>query len=214
MHTLGGVPAIRPTAWNPAEFTYGYLRTDLHKRILMWEGLKPSQRQLYNELDIFRRFSRTAEIDYVSESELTLDPDSAQPPPPDIVVDRRTGGRIYFELGEVVEEGLAAAAAHAERECGVYGGSVDIWRPLLRVFSKKLRKQYHPQAAPVHLLLYYGVGRQASFWPFLAPDLERRAAWVQRRVDRGRFKAIWLYDAHADDILARFAPLKVPLVLR
>jgi hypothetical protein len=200
---------MRPTAWNPAAFTYDYLRADLAKRRRMWDGMKYSERQLYLELDMFRRFAHAAGIEYSSESELTLDPNSTSPPPPDIVYQSAAGAR-YVELGEVVEEGLAAEAARAQREKRIYGGSVDIWRPVLRVFSKKLRKRYNTSAAPLALLLHYGVGRQPSFWPFLAPRLP--LSWIQKRVDHSRFDAVWLYDAHGDIILARFGKGEPPFV--
>jgi hypothetical protein len=82
----------------------------------------------------------------------------------------------------------------------------------LRSFGKKLRKRYNTSATPIDLLLYYGVGRQASFWPFLAPGLRDRSPWIQQRVDRGPFAAVWLYDAHAANVLARFAPSETPFI--
>jgi hypothetical protein len=196
---------MRLTTWNPAEFTYWYQKADLGKRVRAWEDLTPRQRQLYCELDMFVRFARTAGIGYVPGTEATLDPDSSSPPPPDIVC-RGEAGPLYFEMAEIVGEGWAQVAARAERKrAHVYGGAVDIWRPLLRIFSKKLRKRYDPQAVPVELVLHYGIGRQASFWPFVSAEVISRVLWIQSKVDRSPFQAVWLYDAHADVVLARFA---------
>jgi hypothetical protein len=200
---------MRPTRWNPAEFAYGYLRADPAKGRLIWDGLKPEERKLFIELETFRRFARSAGIEYESESELTLDPNSASPPPPDIVCNTKKG-LVYFELGEVIEEGLAAKAARAAKRKEDYGGAIDLWRPLLRIYSKKRHKQYNANAAPLSLLLHYGVGRQASFFPFLAPHLP--CALIQERVERGLFQAVWLYDAQADAVLARFAKGEPPFV--
>jgi hypothetical protein len=77
-----GTSGIKRTVWNPAEFAYWYQRADLSKRVRIWADLKSSHRRLYFELDMFRRFSRTAGIDYTPESEVTLDPNSASPLPP------------------------------------------------------------------------------------------------------------------------------------
>lgn len=203
---------MRPTTWNPAEFAYWFRIAGSETRKLAWRDLTSSQKKLYTELDLFRRFSKAAGIAYEPDSELTLDPSSAAPPPPDLVC---SGGvaALYFELGEVVEEKVAAMAARAERErLSSYGGRVDIWCPLLRIFSKKLRQRYDPEAFPLDLVLYYGVGRQASFWPYLAYDISCRNSWIQRRVDRGPFRAVWLYDTHADKVLARFASGETPFV--
>jgi hypothetical protein len=195
---------VKATAWNPAEFDYWYRKAPLETRIRAWEDLTSPNRKLYRELDYFRRFSKTAGIQYERESELTLDPNSASPPPPDLICIGEQSA-LYFEMAEVVDEGVAIEVARAERQHrGIYGGPVDIWRPLLRIFSRKLRKRYDPQAVRLDLVLYYGVGRQASFWPFLAADLSNRREWLQRRVDRGPFSAVWLYDTHADRVLARF----------
>ena len=196
---------MKTTTWNPAEFVHWYLRATLEKRVRAWSDLSSRQRQLFLELDMFRRFTKIAGIKYEQYSELTLDPNSAFPPPPDLVCSGEQRP-LYFELGEVVDNGVAATVARAERErWTVYGGPVDLWKPLLRILSKKLRKRYNPGATPLDLVLYYGVGRQASFWPHLAADVNIRKAWIQKRVDRGPFDAVWLYDAHGDVVLARFA---------
>jgi hypothetical protein len=194
--------AARATSWNPAEFAHWYHQADLEKRARAWNDLTFSQKQLFSEHDMFVRFARSAGIDYVPGTERTLDPNSCSPPPPDIVCEERSGTKFY-ELGEIVEEGLAAQAAKAEKErWHVYGGPVDIWRPLLRILSKKLRKRYFG-AGPIDLILYYGIGRQAAFWPFVVPNIRERIQWLQARVNRGQFANVWVYDAHGDKLLAR-----------
>src|SRR5579864_3000021 len=105
---------MKPTTWNPAEFSHWYRTVTFERRVRAWKDLTSSQRKLYTELDIFRRFSKVAGIVYEPDSELTLDPNSASPPPPDLLC---LGNRspLYFELGEVVEGGVAAMDARAER---------------------------------------------------------------------------------------------------
>jgi hypothetical protein len=107
----------------------------------------------------------------------------------------------------VIEHKIAAAQRIAEQEhSDGYAGKVDLWRPFFRIFSKKLRKRYHPDATPVDLLLYYGPGRQPSFWPLLSPYVE------QQRVERGRFGAVWVDDAQWNIVLERFVQGQTPYV--
>jgi len=203
---------MKPTTWNPAEFAHWYTKAPFERRIRAWADLTSRQRKLVEELSMFRRFAKVAPINYEPYSELTLDPNSAFPPPPDLGCSG-SEGPLYFELGEVVDNEVAATAARAERErWTVYGGPVALWKPLLRIFSKKLLKRYDPQATPLDLVLHYGVGRQPSFWPFLAADASSRKAWIQKRIERGPFRAVWLYDAHGDVVLARFERGQEPFI--
>ena len=139
---------MKTTTWNPAEFAHWRATAPARKRERAWEDLTPAQRKLVTELDMFRRFAKAAPINYEPHSELTLDPNSAIPPPPDLVCSS-TDGPLYFELAEVVDNGVAATAAQAEREeWTVYGGPVALWEPLGRILLKKLCKRYNPQATP------------------------------------------------------------------
>src|ERR1700722_1458497 len=95
---------MKATSWNPAEFAHWYITAPFEKRVRAWEDLTSSQRRLFLELDMFRRFAKKGGINYELYSELTLDPNSAFPPPPDLMCSGEQGP-LYFELGEVVEGG-------------------------------------------------------------------------------------------------------------
>ena len=196
---------MRTTTWNSTEFLYWYNNeASRTKKERAWADLSPRQRKLVEELDMFRRFAEAAAIKYEPDSELTLDPNSESPPPPDLTC---TGlrGPLFFELGEVVEAAVAATSARAEREdWKVYGGPVALWEPLEQILLKKLEKRYSSQARPLDLILYYGVGRQAAFWPFLISHIEARKARIQEDLRRGPFDAVWLYDSHSNLVIARF----------
>lgn len=133
-----------------------------------------------------------------------LEPNSVTPPAPDLAC--RIGESVeYFELGEIIEEDLARSASEAEKHhAKSWGGTVSLWPAVESIFLRKCEKLYASQARPLSLLLHYGIGRQASFWPFLQPEIESRSPWIMDCLSNSPFTAMWLYDAHAGEILARF----------
>lgn len=189
---------MKAAAWNPAEFDYDYQRRVASARLAIWGQLNSSRRKLYEEWDMFRRFGRSQNGPSIDLDSVTmLDPDSCQPPAPDLAC-RIMGGIEYFELAEVIEEDIARIAAQARKERATcYGGSVSLWPVLDAILSKTFSKLYCQRATPLSLLVYYGVGRQASFWEYLKPVIERELTSIQQRLSQSPFRALWLYDAHA-----------------
>lgn len=193
---------MRAIAWNPAEFAYDYLARELSARRKIWDKLTPRQRKLYEEWDMFRRFGRSQNGPAIDLNSVTmLDPDSCQPAAPDVAC-RVSGVIQYFELAEVIEEGLARTAAQAfKARASSFGGSVSLWPALDSILAKKFGKSYCQDATPLSLLFYYGVGRQASFWEYLRPILQREVPSIQTRLSKSQFQAVWIFDAQADATL-------------
>ncbi len=201
---------MKATSWNPAEFASWYEASPLEKRSRVWTKLESKYKQLYIEWTTFGRFA-SVEMGVERTSATTLDPNSCSPSAPDVACSIQ-GKMEFFELGEVVEQSLASAASHAERERNsVFGGAVDIWAPLEYVLHQKCSKEYCPAASPLHLVLYYGPGRQPSFAPFLAHRLTENEQWIGKRVAAGPFTKVFLYDDHERLVLATFTAEGVSL---
>ena len=202
---------MKATRWNPAEFAAWHEASPLEKRCRVWEQLESPYKRLYVEWATFRRFASVVHMGVRPDNAITLDPDSSSPPPPDIACSVR-GVPTFFELGEVVGQGLARAASEAEKKReSVFGGAVDIWGPLEYVLNQKCGKNYCAAAAPLHLVLYYAPGRQASFARFVADRLKEKEQWIVDRVTAGPFTKVWLYDDHEGSVLATFTSQGIAL---
>jgi hypothetical protein len=85
-----------------------------------------------------------------------------------------------------------------------------MWDPLHKMLTKKLGKNYDPEAQPISLLLYYS--SSPSFWKFLRPLVTEKAAHIQGMVESGIFDGIWLFDMTQREILFVFSKSSTPLI--
>jgi hypothetical protein len=202
MHSNSTFGTVKRTDWNPEEFAYHYERQDYRKQAVIWKSLKPDQRKLYQEWEIFRRFGSAEGSPAIDlNSIVTIDPISVIPPAPDIAC--RVAGQVeYFELGEIIDEELARAAGKAlKTNASSFGGGVSLWPAVESILNKKCGKSYCPFAKPLSLLLYYGVGRQASFWPYLRPLIRQQADGIVDLLRESDFEALWIYEPQPNAVL-------------
>src|SRR5690348_5686722 len=128
---------MKAELWRPAEFDYGYQRQSQRKRLEIWDSLTGAQKKLYLEWEMFRRFAKTSDPSIDLDSITMLNPDSAVPPAPDLAC-RRKGDVVFFELGEIIEEGVARVASAAQKSGrSTFGGVVSLWPAVASILCKK-----------------------------------------------------------------------------
>lgn len=193
---------MKAVAWNPAAFDYHFQRHSISERDVVWKKLSSTERKLYSEWKTFRCFARSEYAPPIDVDSVTLlQPDSCFPPAPDIAC-RINRAVEYFELGEIIEEDLARAEAEALKAGNsTYGGPVNLWQAFDAILAKKFGKLYCRDATPVSLLIYYGVGRQPSFWEYLKPEIKSNLTSLQERLHQSAFQGLWVFDGPAETTL-------------
>ena len=165
------------------------------------------------EWEVFWAFCRATGLTTAVVDVIMLDANSSRPAPPDLECQFHDGVH-FFELGEVVQQGVAKARA-AVKERAIANELEPlrrIWDPLEKILAKKLKKEYNPEARPVSLLLYYA--RQSSFWTLLRPLVLAKAPDIQKIFELSIFASVWLFDATTDEILCSFSRSRAPIVNR
>src|ERR1700732_1285824 len=105
-------------------------------------------------------------LEFVRAANLTVDSATVRnekPPLPDISCN--IGGTPYlFELGEIIDQDLAADIHTAQKQkVDAEGGWSSEIGPLIRIMRKKASTTYTTNGAPIDLLLYYET--QSPFAP-------------------------------------------------
>ena len=148
-----------------------------------------------------------------------LDPNSAKPPPPDLeyrfvkesVDGKQIHGSHFFELGEVIQEDIAAASAIKTRRliADPRDPLIRLWETLHKMILKKLGKRYDPEARPLSLLLYY---QSNPFWQQLGPLVDEKKADIQSALVASCFDHIWVFDMTRPQLLCGFARSALPSI--
>ncbi len=153
--------------------------------------LSSDDRKRMGKLRAFDGFVRAAELLVDRGSVICLDR-----PAPNIRC--ILGGTPYlFELGEVVDEGLARGYSHSLRTGEITGGAFDQIGPLQRMIKKKT-KTYQTDGVPVDLVLYYW--KHPPYDPAIRQTLTRLTGLIQQIFVAGLFCRIWIYE-HPQGIL-------------
>ncbi len=156
------------------------------KGVALWGSLSPEQKQQTAESRVFIRFANTAE--------LLADPfihDNERPPRPDIRASI-DGHDYYFELGEIVDEGLARNIDRAQKTRVASGCALSQIDPLAKMLRQKCEKKYETGEAPVDLLLYYW--RQGPYQPVVDDYLLTNRRDIEGSLRNSQFDKIWIYD--------------------
>jgi hypothetical protein len=181
----------------------------------------PKSTKLLREWETFVRFCHAAELAVELGEVIMLNPNSSMPPPPDLACAIR-GEPHFFELGEILQEDIAkAAAGKSKRKSAEPPNSVlvsqlspsagvirsiplaKIWLTLDEMLVQKLGKRYHPKAKASSLVLYFATSN--SFWPALRPLVTEKKGWIQEILDPSHFDNVFLFDAREAEVLIHFS---------
>jgi hypothetical protein len=145
------------------------------------------------EMTVFTEFAVAASLHVDSGT-----PRNEKPPLPDISC--TIGGQPHlFELGEIMDEGLAGEVGRSLRS-GVdgEGGLLSEEEPLVRMISKKTASAYETGGVPLHLVLHYD--KQYPFAP--VEYLRGRESEIAAALaPNGPFSRIWIYDGWSKTVL-------------
>jgi len=141
------------------------------------------------EWDLFVRFCETGGLD-IDPAEVEM----LDPPWPDLMADV-SGRPHYFELGEVVPEDFLRSESKRGKTLRIdYSAVLPVWQPLESIITKKMKKRYAAEAAPLSLVLY--AERDGSVWDVLRPLIEERRAELVEWFEAGGFDHLWLFLAN------------------
>ena len=149
---------LKSEGWNPSKFSdlneprKFSSATQRRKHQPLKELLAERHRKRLREWEIFQTFCQSTDLGAEPADVIMLDPSSSHPAPPDLKCQLANGPR-FFEFGEVVQQNLAEASApHKEGvDRQTLHAPIRIWDPLGNILTKKLRKEYDPEARPVAL---------------------------------------------------------------
>ena len=118
-----------------------------------------------------------------------LDPNSSQPPPPDIEC-RFPDGSHYLELAEIIQESIAEACSPKNNDAIVRRNDplARIWETLWKTLTKKLGKSYNTQARPRS-----------------RPVVDEKASEIRKAfLDSGNFDQVFVFDVRQRRVLLGF----------
>jgi hypothetical protein len=199
--------SIKTINWSPKPFAD--LLNSKHRQP-MWGLLRMLMEdyghdpKLLREWEMFVRFCRAAGLGINPAEVEMLDPNSSRPAPPDLRCPLYEQLH-YFELGEVIQEDLAAASAHRTRQL-VSRDPLPLDRvlsPLETMLTKKLGKKYNRNAKPLSLVLYYSTA--GPFWDFLEPLIATKRDDLLALFEKSGFDHLWVFDATASEVCLTIA---------
>jgi hypothetical protein len=139
---------------------------------------------------------------------LKIDPGSARnqnPPRPDIYCSIE-GQDHYFELGRVVDRGLAGRLAHSMKTGQITGGAFSQDKPLLDIVRQKSKKTYSVSKPSLDLLIYYD--EQVPLFEALRPETRSALFLLSRHMTQfGAWNRLWIYDHNSKKIGFVYPPL-------
>jgi len=113
------------------------------------------------------------------------------------------GHRHYFELAEVVDEGVAVSDALTQKDGSSNGGFYSSDIPLMKIFRAKAEKSYDATGGLLELLAYYD---KQDFDPLLERSTTEEVGRVTNEMLRsGIWHRLWLFDSHSKKILLKEA---------
>ena len=118
------------------------------------------------------------------------------PPEPDCICEFKDGSRRYFELSEIVDEGIAEK--FYGRKVDPSGGFFDddILNDRVR---EKLEKKYQTNGLDIELLLYFSF---QPMWP--EETMTQQVRDVVNSRGRGPFKRVWLFSVPKTKVMGSF----------
>ncbi|MGC2163444.1 MAG: hypothetical protein WA634_16160 [Silvibacterium sp.] len=168
-------------------------KNNVAQREALWESLNPNQKQQTAESRVF--------ISFANATGLVADPykhDNECPPRPDV----RTsidGHDYYFELGEIVDEGLARNIDRSRKTGMVSGCALSQVDPLAKMLKQKCKKEYETNDIPIDLLLYYW--RQGPYTDTICDYLLWNNRDIEGQLQNSQFARIWIYDWQSGKVL-------------
>lgn len=144
------------------------------------------------ERDVLYRFVKN----YYRHPEEMVFVESKEPPYPDCYCRFFDGKQVYFELSEIVDEGIAKKG---------YGTGTDfsedtfLYRILTDRIRDKITKQYRSDGLDVHLLLYFNI---QPHWKD-ETMIEQVAGFIFK-LGKGIYRHIWLYFIPGDKVIGPF----------
>jgi hypothetical protein len=132
-------------------------------------------------------------IGFVKASGLSPDPfdhENEDPPRPDIRL-MVSGEPYYFELGEIVDQGLARAFADSIETGENTGGPFSQSEPFMSMLRQKCARAYTTEDAPVDLLLHYST--QHPHESGFNECVKAYEAEITALIAKSQFARIWIY---------------------
>jgi hypothetical protein len=210
-----GAQPLRPQEWNLSLFVRISKLPASPAKVRAYQSAREllgrSNAKLLREWEVFTSFCQTAGFAIEPADVVMLDPNSSDPPPPDLKC-CLTGEPHFFELGEILQKDIAEASSPKTRQAIVVPRLplAIIWGTLQEMLTKKLGKNYDLEARPISLLLYYDRG--PSFWEFLCPLIYQNTTDIQRVFDTGIFDNMWLFDATQRQVLFHLSRSLKPFI--
>ncbi len=159
---------------------------------------KEEQKEIY-ERRIFEKFAAT--VNSLNQLEIDLKSISNNRPPwPDIRC-YISGKLHYFEMTEIVDDGLAKNVAIGRKEMKITGGAFSQDSPLLKAFTQKSIKTYPDLDGSLELLAYYDKQYPPPIELLKQDTLHTLNFVVQNMTDSGNWDRLWVYDGWNDQIL-------------
>ena len=113
------------------------------------------------------------------------------------------GHRHYFELAEVVDEGVAESDALTRTDGRSRGGFYSSDIPLMKIFRAKAEKSYDAADGLLELLAYYD---KQDFDPLLERSTIEEVGCITNEMLRsGIWHRLWLFDSYSKKILLKEA---------
>ena len=147
------------------------------------------------ERELFSRFAQAARLQ-VQPGTLR----SGDPPEPDIscIIGQQAH---YFELSEIVDQGLAHRVGIALNEMKITGGVYSQTEPLVQTFLKKAQKNYDVGTSPFELVAYY-TGYRQSPPPNASAFVEATLGLIPvSMLHTGPWTRLWVFEHHTNEII-------------
>lgn len=121
---------------------------------------------------------------------------SKEPPYPDCHCEFYDGKQLYFELSEIVDEGIAKKGYGFGSD---FSEEVFLYRILTDRIKDKIGKQYRTDGLETHLLLYFNI---QPHWE-KETMIEQVSGFIFK-LGKGVFQHIWLHFIPSDKVIGPF----------